>query len=489
MKALSLKIKFTMIAMLICAVSFGVAAFFSTRWLKEEIQDDYKSKAVLISLHIIDDLESVMLHNAHEEILKTLDIYKRDKEVDEVRIFNLMGEEVFFQEPGPPEAKVKEVLKSAEPIHYHKEMNKRNVAAFIIPIKNKPECHACHGQGEKLRGALLLSLNQTEMKRYLGQEERRFFILFSLIAMATIFATVIAVNRLFLRPLKAVQEGAEAIQSGNLKYQIPVKSKDEVGALAENFNTMAQTLHGYFRELEEKNQEKKENEMRLIMSERLAALGEMASGIAHEINNPLATISACTESLLNRMEKEKIGSILFESYLRIIQEEINRCKNITNNMLSFVKKEGDGNQDLAIDEVLDKTLEMIEFQGRLKDVDVLKRYQKEVPLIHNNEGDLRQAFLSIITNAVDAMDGKGTLTIETGADRNSLSIKISDTGHGIPPHLISRIFDPFFTTKLEKGGTGLGLSIANKIIKEDNGKIEVSSEEGKGATFTITLPI
>ncbi len=599
-KVFSIKIKFTAIAVLICIVSFGVAAFYSTKWLTEEIQTDYKEKAMLISLHIVNDLESVMLQNAHAEIFKTLAIYKGYKGVEEVRIFNIKAKEVFSQEQGLPEAKVEEVLRSGESIYYHKEINQRDVATFIIPIKNRPECYACHGKGEVLRGALLLSLNESEMKRYIGREEQRFLVLFSLIAMGTIFATVIAVKRLFLNPLKNIQKGAEAIEKGDFKCQIPVKTKDEVGALAENFNTMAQTLQNSFQEISRSKKEweetfdrindpivvidcdcnilkanlafretfekffllpkwewinkkcselfgtcllsdcphkvgiqdrkpviremhnpemgkifetsifpyyspeevfrgsvaiikdvtgKKENEMRLVMSERLAALGEMASGIAHEINNPLATISACTEALLNRMEKEKIGSILFENYLRIIQDEINRCRSITNSMLSFVKKRDDGMQDVAINEVLEKTLEMINFQGRLKDVDVLRHYQKEIPVIHNNEGDLRQVFLSVISNAVDAMEGKGTLTVETGAKGNSILIKIEDTGPGIPPHLIDRIFDPFFTTKSEKGGTGLGLSIADRIIKENNGKIEVASAEGKGTTFTITLPI
>jgi two-component system, NtrC family, sensor kinase len=489
MKTFSIKIKVTMIAMLICLVSFGVAAFFSTKWLTEEIQDDYKERAMLISLHIIDDLESVMLRNAHEEIFKTLDIYRGFKEVEEVRIFDTKGKEIFFREQGPPEANVEKVLRTGGPVIFPKVMNKKDVTSFIIPIKNKPECYTCHGETETLRGALLLSLNQDLMRQYIGKQEQRFFILFGLIAMGTILATVIAVNRLFLNPLKTIQKGAEAIRRGDFTYQIPVGSRDEIGALAENFNTMAKTLQRYFKELEEKNQQKKENEMRLIMSERLAALGEMASGIAHEVNNPLGTIAACTEALLNRVEKEKIGSILFENYLRIIQDEINRCKNITNSMLSFVRKRDDGKQDVEINEVLDKTLEMVNFQGRLKDVDVLRHYQEEVPVIHNNEGDLRQAFLSIIANAVDAMEGKGTLVIETGTTGNSISTKISDTGPGIPPHLINRIFDPFFTTKSEKGGTGLGLSIADKIIKENNGKIDVTSEEGKGTTFTITLPI
>jgi signal transduction histidine kinase len=144
---------------------------------------------------------------------------------------------------------------------------------------------------------------------------------------------------------------------------------------------------------------------------------------------------------------------------------------------------------VQINEILDKILEMVNFQGRLKNVDVLRNYQAEVPVICANEGDLRQVFLSIIANAVDAMEGEGTLVIETVTAGNSISVNISDTGPGIPPHLINRIFDPFFTTKLEKGGTGFGLSVADKIIKENHGKIDVTSEEGKGTTFTITLPI
>jgi signal transduction histidine kinase len=110
-------------------------------------------------------------------------------------------------------------------------------------------------------------------------------------------------------------------------------------------------------------------------------------------------------------------------------------------------------------------------------------------MLRRNEGDLRQVFLSIINNALDAMEEKGKLFIETGSRDNSLFIKIIDIGPGIPSSIIDKIFDPFFTTKAEKGGTGLGLSIANKIIKENNGKIDVSSTEGNGTMFMITIPI
>ena len=210
----------------------------------------------------------------------------------------------------------------------------------------------------------------------------------------------------------------------------------------------------------------KEKEMRLITSERLAALGQMASGIAHEINNPLASIAGCSEGLLSRVRKGQCETALFESYLSIIQEEVFRCKSITTAMLSFVRKTTYEKKEINLAESLDKTIEIIGFQGRLKDIEIVRKYQEQMPLIHGNEGELRQVILAVVTNALDAMQDRGTLTIETGVREDGVAIRISDTGNGIPPEIINRIFDPFFTTKSERGGTGLGLSIARKIAGE-----------------------
>jgi len=245
--------------------------------------------------------------------------------------------------------------------------------------------------------------------------------------------------------------------------------------------------------------EKKENEIRLIMTERLAALGQMAFGIAHEINNPLATIAACAEGLLNRLKKWRYNPELFEGYLRIIEEEVIRCKSITTSMLSFVRKTNYEKKYIDVNYMLDKTLELISFQGRFKEVKVIRNYKGEL-IVYANEGELRQVFLIFIVNALDAMEDRGTLTIETGiipstpplekgGEGGIVFIKIGDTGSGISPELIDRIFDPFFTTKSEKGGIGLGLSLAKKMITDNNGNIDVTSEQGKGTIFKITLPL
>ncbi len=234
--------------------------------------------------------------------------------------------------------------------------------------------------------------------------------------------------------------------------------------------------------------EQREAETRLIMSERLASLGQMASGIAHEINNPLASIAGCSEGILTRLEKGECERPLFEKYLKIIQEEVFRCKSITTAMLSFVRKTTYEKKDVDINGLLDRTLDIIGFQGRLKELEIRKDYADGLPLVHGNEGELRQVFIALVTNALDAMDNRGTLTLKTGVEHNRVTVVLSDTGPGIPPEALQKIFDPFFTMKADKGGTGLGLSIARKIILNHNGVIEVSSPPGQGATFTITLP-
>ncbi len=234
--------------------------------------------------------------------------------------------------------------------------------------------------------------------------------------------------------------------------------------------------------------EDKEKETRLIMSERLAALGQMASGIAHEINNPLASIAGCSEGLMTRARKGNWDAKLFESYLGIIQEEVFRCKSITTAILSFVRKSSYEKKEVSLNGLLDKTLEIIGFQGRLKDIEIQRRYQPEGPVIRGNEGELRQVFLAVITNALDAMYDKGCLVLETAAQEESSVIRISDTGSGISPENMLKIFDPFYTTKAERGGTGLGLSIARKIVANHNGTIQAVSDPGQGTTITITLP-
>jgi len=234
--------------------------------------------------------------------------------------------------------------------------------------------------------------------------------------------------------------------------------------------------------------EEKEREMGLIMTERLASLGQMASGIAHEINNPLESVMICAEMLLLRVAKDNYDHAQFEKYLKIIDEEVLRCRDITSSMLSFSRQTAAEKQDIDIHLLIDKAIDLVGYQGRLKNVRVLKHFGGDLH-VRGNEGELRQVFLVLIINALDAMANKGTLTVDTGAQDGGIWVRISDTGPGIPPENIQKIFQPFYTTKINTGGTGLGLSIAHRILANHQGTIGISSEPGQGAAFTITLPL
>lgn len=234
--------------------------------------------------------------------------------------------------------------------------------------------------------------------------------------------------------------------------------------------------------------DEREREMRLIMSERLASLGQMASGIAHEINNPLAAIAGCVDGMSRRLSRQQFDPELFQRYLKIIKDEITRTKTITTSMLSIVRKSTYERKQVDLHATIDATIEIIGFQGRLRSVEAEKRFADGLPSVVGSEGEIRQVLLILATNALDAMQGRGILSISTGTDGANVTIDVGDTGPGIPADLQQRIFDPFFTTKADQGGTGLGLSIAQRIVTGHNGTLQVLSSDTSGTTFRITLP-
>lgn len=234
--------------------------------------------------------------------------------------------------------------------------------------------------------------------------------------------------------------------------------------------------------------DERKNELRLIINERLALLGQVASGIAHEINNPLASIGGCAQGLLDRLDKNDCDLALFRSYLGIICEEVFRCKNITTEMLSFVRT-SEMMEDVDITNLLVKTLELIGFQGRLHKIKIVTDYARELPRVKGSEGELKQVFMVVITNAIDAMHENGVLSVSTALTGGNIVIVISDTGSGIPQKYMDKIFEPFFTTKGGSGGTGLGLSIAQRIVLNHGGQIRLAPATPRGTVVTIVLPL
>jgi len=230
-----------------------------------------------------------------------------------------------------------------------------------------------------------------------------------------------------------------------------------------------------------------ETHLQLVSSEKMASLGKLAAGIAHEINNPLGGILIYSSLMMEDLPEEdtKRGDLM-----RIVQEA-GRCKEIVKSLLEFARQTEPKMEPTDINRAISDGLFFLVNQALFHNIQIIKKFDPFLPFVRGNASQLKQVFMNIIVNAAEAMHGSGTLTIATSPapDRKTVSIEFTDTGEGIPEENFTRIFDPFFTTKEVGKGTGLGLATSYGIVEDHGGKISVKSRVGEGTTFTIELPI
>jgi GAF domain-containing protein/nitrogen-specific signal transduction histidine kinase len=236
----------------------------------------------------------------------------------------------------------------------------------------------------------------------------------------------------------------------------------------------------------------KQLERQMLLTERLTTAGRLAAGVAHELNNPLATIAGCAESLQSRLKEAGLAArpelADFPHYLGLIEEEAFRCKEITGSLLQFVREPGSRRSTTDVNALVLKTIELLSHQSRFADSDIVTDLDPALPAVVVNEGQLRQVFLGIAANALEAMEGRGRLTIRSRRGRDEIHIEFEDEGPGIPEDIAGRVFDPFFTTKPPGQGTGLGLAIAQGIVADHGGRIELRAPAAGGTMFRVVLP-
>jgi two-component system NtrC family sensor kinase len=228
-------------------------------------------------------------------------------------------------------------------------------------------------------------------------------------------------------------------------------------------------------------------------ADKLAAVGRLAAGVVHEINNPLATIAACAESLEKRIEEGAFSDSPdaedLREYLGLIRDEAFRCKSITNGLLDFSRLRAGQRVPVDMTEIIKATARLVTHQQRGDDIQIVIEAAADLPSVSGDVGQLQQAVIALATNAIDAMPNGGTLTLRAIRSKSRILVQVLDTGIGIAPENMTRIFDPFFTTKDVGHGTGLGLAVCYGILSDHGGRLDVRSTLGKGTTFTITLPI
>jgi two-component system NtrC family sensor kinase len=377
-------------------------------------------------------------------------------------------------------------------------------------IRNEPSCYnaACHHHSKEtpVLGVLAIDYSLDDIKRKLSTNVlgiAGFSVGF--IGLAALLVGFF-VHRLVYLPLRDLEGGAQRLAAGDLDQAIPVRSSDEFGKLAASFNTMTDALRmsraelqGLARTLEQKveerTQELRRAQAETMRGEKLASVGLLASGVAHELNNPLTGILTFSHLLRQKMPDKSADAEDMDLVIR----ETKRCAAIIKRLLDFAREKHPEKKFTDLNQVIDDTVRIVERPAHLRDIEIAVDLDRSLPPIWIDADQIKQVVMNMLVNAQHAVEEKGAITISTrraqdpraGASEQKpmVAISIVDTGCGIPEKNLKRIFDPFFTSKDVGKGTGLGLSVSHGIVEAHGGMIDVQSKVGEGSTFRVLLPL
>lgn len=462
-----------------------------------------------------------MLLNRNEDVRQIITTIGTEEGVKGIRIYNKQGEiiystdstEIFQMVDMNAEACYKchqpdVLLKSLTPEDRMRiittESGERTLG-LINPIKNEPDCSSapCHAHSPEIEilGVLdvMLSLKALDEIKATTRSTiiiNSTFIIIS-IALFSGFFIVILVNK----PIKRLTNGIKEVGSGNLKYKIDVKSNDELGQVAKQFNAMSIDLDKAYQEIKdwsetlnlkvmEKTEELKKIYDQVIQIEKLASLGKLSATVAHELNNPLEGILTYSKLVAKMLRKNQTNNEYENmiNYLELISDESSRCGKIVKDLLLFSHKGDEELIDDNIISVVDKSIKLIKHHLHINNIKLEKEFSTDNITLKCNPQKIQQALMSILINGIEAMSVGGTLKVKVNEEKGIVVIRITDQGNGIAEIDLPHIFEPFFSTKEIGKGTGLGLAVTYGIIKQHNGVIEVEKTSEKGTTFKISIP-
>jgi two-component system NtrC family sensor kinase len=323
----------------------------------------------------------------------------------------------------------------------------------------------------KVVGSIYVGARESALLQLVNNFNRRAaLVAFICIALAGVIA--VPISRVITRPINALVKATKKLAQGDKLVRVKADGKGEFALLGKSFNSMVETLD--------------KTEKELLHKEKLASMGQLAAGVAHEINNPLGTILLFADVL----SKELPDGDPKRDDLKMISSETIRCKKIVSDLLNFARQQEVLSQDTNLHDLLEQVISSVSQQDSFKKVTIARSFCNDPLVIQADQSQLMQVFVNLLNNAAEAMSGGGTITIASRLLENGwVEVTVADTGCGIREEHLDKLFTPFFTTKPIGKGTGLGLSIVYGIIKMHRGQISVKSNVGQGTTFTVTLPM
>jgi two-component system NtrC family sensor kinase len=460
-----------------------------------------------------------MLEDRRGDVYRMMSVIGRQENMERVRIFNKEGRITFSTDERERGTFVDKRAESCYACHAADQpivrplltsrvrvfqRDHHRVLGMVTPIYNDASCStsSCHVHpaSQRVLGVVDLSVSLAPIDAQLA-ELRTTTVAVGTIALLVFGLTVMVfVRRSVVQPVGLLMAATRRLARGDLAHQVDVPSKDELGELGRSFNDMARSLararedrlrllDSLEQQVEQRTAELTRAQEQLVRSEKLSSLGRLAASIAHEINNPLAGILTYSKLLIRTLD-DPTGAdparAAAVKQLKLVQRETERCTAIVRNLLDFARERPLDLRDVSVNQALDDALALVGNQARLANIEVAKRWG-DVPLVHADFGQLRQAFINLLINACDAMPEGGRMSLTTRSDSGGdVEIVVADTGCGIPEEHLSKVLDPFFTTK--ERGTGLGLSVVYGIVERHNGRIDIASTVGVGTTITLRLP-
>jgi signal transduction histidine kinase len=310
------------------------------------------------------------------------------------------------------------------------------------------------------------------------------YLVFSVItALLPNLVLVALVIRIISRPLRRLTEAAVDVAGGAYGTQVSLESNDEVGLLAASFNEMSRKMADDIERLRAIGEQ-------LVRTEKLAAAGTLAAGVAHEVNNPLASISSLIQIIQSRASDSDADAETREM-LRLIQTQIARITQVLRDMMDFARQRPPARAPLDVARVVEASIRLASFDKAFKRLQLKTDWDDSAPRVSADADQLQQVFLNLLLNARDAMQEGGDLNVRTLYDEaaGEVTVEVADAGHGIAPEALAHIFDPFFTTKPAGAGTGLGLAVCYGIVTAHGGRIEVAPNNGRGTRVRVALPV
>jgi hypothetical protein len=517
----SLKIKFIVLLILLVSVVIALSTWWTLEVHRGHMLQATEDKVRALTDAIDRGIHVAMREGRSQDVQRILEEVGKDPDIEKIIIFDPRGRILRASQPGL----VGKVLDRDRLSRYLDQPdfavtgvheNGQLVQSVVRKIRNRPECQGCHRPEEEVNGILHVDMSFQQTQAQIAEMERTAMWTMLLTAGVLAVGGAVLMVRLVERPVASLVRAITRVEGGDLEARAALKTRDELGRLAESFNTMVEKLRAARTEIEGYHRQ------RLARAERLATLGELAASLAHELKNPLAGIAGATQVIADELPETDPR----KEIMREILSQVHRLDRTVRDLLAFARP---GKPEVApcdIHQVLDRVLLLLAESPEAKQVRVVRAYQPGLPRLAADGKQLGQVFLNLVLNAVQAMPGGGSVTIATRlfeggqlvessssqlagtrdpesgdqltnrqldystihpAEGGWVEVAVSDTGPGIPPHILKDLFSPFVSTK--RRGTGLGLSVSRRIVEDHGGWIEAESPPGSGATFRVFLPL